>query len=167
MLVKYEDRVVKYCRFVFNNNKLYKYNKYWIDTKGLETIECRNDLFNVEVDLYPKTIKLSDELKKLGINPPPVFTINPPKKPLPTVDNYQVESTKYTIALAQYNYLRKQNKQLWDNYKTQVYKIIKKDITNSKLKNIKPIILLINKAYIEKENKHIEKHYVKIKNNKK
>ena len=184
MSIRSEDKVVKYSRFVFRTNRLSLYESYWIDTKGLEYNEIKNQLCHVEIDLYPKHVKLSEELKKLGLESPPEFKLKRPQKPkikdyiikiendVPEIDvlKYGEAIKKYREKIEEYKIEKRKNKFLWKKYRKQVYEIIHKDIDNSKKLNIKPITVLIDKKFIETHNeknekiKLIEKHYVKRKN---
>ena len=104
MSIRCEDKIVKYCRFVFFSNKEYFYNKHWIDTKKLEFLEVKNNLSHIEVDLYPRHVVLDEELRKLGITPPPRFTEKIPKKPNKLL-LLSKEITEY-----EYNELKKRKK---------------------------------------------------------
>lgn len=184
MSIRSEDKVVKYSRFVFRTNRLPQYDSYWIDTKDLENLEVKNQLCHVEIDLYPKHFKLSDELKNLGLESPPKFKLKRPNKPkikdfiikiendIPEIDifKYGESVKKYRELLEEYKIEKRKNRFLWRKYRKQIYEIIHKDIKQSKTKNIKPITIFIDKKFIETQNeknekiKLIEKHYVKRKN---
>lgn len=166
MLIRYEDKIIKYCRYVFTTKKKFNYNNYWIDTKELEVIEGKNNMFNVEVDLYPKNINLGEELKKLNIKTPKRFDMKRPKEvsKLLTGQEYEEDVERFKKECIKYRELKLKNKKSWDNYKTIIYKLIHNDINKSKKNNVKPITVLINKVYYKKNNKFYEEHYIKEKN---
>jgi len=143
--VSFEDRIVKYCRRIFKN----KYNNYWIDTLNKEVSEVKNKYKIVEVHLYPKTIKLRDEIIKKGISPPPKMTMRRPKKPKENrykkEEKYQEALKKYETKLEEYKELKRKNDKEWRKYKGIVYGIIHDDINRSKVNGVDPIKLKIEK----------------------
>lgn len=163
MLIRYEDKVVKYCRFVFTIKKKFQYNDYWIDTKKLEIIEAKNNYFNVEVDLYKKNIDLTTELSKRRVITPPRFDRKRPKPVSKFLTGIELEKDieRFKKECIKYRELKNKNKKEWDNYKKIIYEIIHKDIEWSKKNKITPITILINKVYYKKNNKMYEEHYIK------
>jgi len=147
--LNYEDRVVKYCRQVFNN----KYNKYWIDTLEREEEEVKRKFRFVEIDLYPKHINLRNELIKRGIKPPKKMRFREPKKPnkskYKNVEKYEEALSKYEKEKEKYDKLREENRKEWEQYKSIVYDLIHEDIKKSKNQKIVPISIEIEQAKLK------------------
>lgn len=152
----FEDKIVKFCRRIFKN----KYQEYWIDTLNREVEEVRSKYKLVEVDLYPRTVHLRDELKKRGVTPPPRLNMRKPKKPqesnFKNKRMYKKALRKYKTKLEEYKKLKKQNDKEWKKYSSIVYSIIHEDIEQSKNNNVVPIKINIKKVG-GKKKRHVIK----------
>ncbi|OUM62549.1 hypothetical protein PIROE2DRAFT_11130 [Piromyces sp. E2] len=138
-----EDKVVQFCRLIFEED----YKNYWIDVDLDEIEEDNRYVFNyVSVDLYPKTIKLGQVLRKMGIKIPKMKKYTKPLKP--SREDYSIE--EYWEQLNEYS---RKMQNFKEKYREQVYKIIHQDIDKQKRKGVKPISIVIeirnNKIFIE------------------
>lgn len=145
-----EDSEVQLVRTIFNR----QYLNYWIDTMGSESHNRSGGFTEFNVELWPKTINLKEELKKNNITLPPPFTLSYPislkrtdeeeealiheewkvddEKKLPFGTTTSIRFKREQRYMVHYFIEKKNHKKACKKYKKIVYQLIHEDINQQK-----------------------------------